>query len=233
MTEHKTIVTLLAAATLMLAAVSPASGDYLHNLYYKGTTGLGESVKLHAPGTLADGDTVYAGQMKYEYRGENFVSYCVDIDHWAGSSKVDELDISSLNRGNEIAYLFLSEADNVMDELGGAAMQVALWELLYETDGHALNVIPELDDGFSIRLRRHNSSDVAVADAANALLATLGDMPAGWDAGTSVTLLHTESHQDTILPTGDDPTTVPEPCTAAVLGLGGVCVMLRRRRITA
>ena len=192
-------------------------------------TGLGESVKLHAPDLMADGHTVYAGQMKYRYKGENFVSYCVDIDHWAGSSDVIELNIDYLNRGNEIAYLFLTEADNVTDRLGGAALQLALWELLYEDDAHALNVIPESDDGFSIFLRSGNGTDVAVADAANALLGTLDDMPAGWDAETSVVLLHTPCKQDTIMGTGDTPM-VPEPCTAAVLGLGGLCVVARRRR---
>ena len=227
MTSHRTIVSLLLAAILMLAA-SSASADPLYELQYKGTTGLGESVKLHAPGLMADGRTVYAGQMKYRYRGDNFISYCVDIDHWAGSSKVHELDVDHLNRGNEIAYLFLSEADNVTDELSGAAMQVAMWELLYEHDNYALDVTPEAGDGFSISLRHHNSTDLAVANAANALLDTLDDMPAGWDADTSVVLLHAECKQDTIKPTGDPP--VPEPATMAILGMGGIFFALRRRR---
>jgi len=227
MTTHRTLVSCLLAATLLLTA-SSASADPLYKLHYRGTTGVGESVKLHAPGLLADGRTVYAGQMRYRYRGDDFVSYCVDIDSWAGSSPVSELNVDQLNRGDEIAYLFLNEAEAVSDDLAGAALQVAMWELLYEHESQALNVMPQPGDGFSILVRDGNSTDPAVVDAANALLATLGTMPAGWDAGGSVVLLHSECRQDTIVPTGQLP--VPEPATMAILGMGGVVLAVRRRR---
>ncbi len=207
--KHKALVVTVAVLALSVVP-SAALADIMT---YRGV-GLNEHVKIHADGLLADELTVRAGQYLVTYKDVDYDAYCVDIDHYAGSGEVEEWEISQLNNGYLVAYLFENHSDDVVTDLDAAALGVAIWEVIYEETGNEFNV----DNGyFSIT----NNDDVAAA--ANELLAALPDTHTPqWD----LTVLHSECKQDMLI--GANP--IPEPATLVLLGLGGIGVLIRRRR---
>lgn len=205
----------LLAAIALLAATSAASADMM---YYNGV-GLHQRVKIHASGLMADDRTVKAGQMLYEYQGEDYIAYCVDIDARAATTNVVELSIDHFSRGDEIAWLYLNEGPNVSTNTQGAAFQVAMWELVYELLGNPLDVT---SDYFYMTVRDNKQTEKDVRDGAHDLLWNkLADMPSGWEAPDQMVLLYSCEKQDMI---------IPEPGSLVVLIAGGLGLLARRSR---
>ncbi len=191
------------------AITSPVLGSYMT---YNGV-GLTSHVRIDADGLLADGLSVPAGQLRIGYEGMDYLAYCVDLDHYAGSADVTEMSLDSIHNGDRVAYLFDSYADGVNSGLDAAALSVAIWEVIYETDG-------TFDTGsgyFSI------SENQDALDEANVLLGSLSSMPAEYTAVPGRTILHGEQVQDVL---------IPEPATIALLGLGATGMLWRERTRT-
>lgn len=198
----------LAAALAALLAASPASADLV---VYQGQ-GLKDSVHIHAPAVNIQTN---AGQMLFAYQGRDYTSYCVDIYQTVGNMFATALPIDTLNNGEKVAYLFETFAGLVDTNTKAAALQVAIWEVVFESDP-----VP-WDAGAGAF---HIAGNPAALSQAGAYLATVPDL---YCPQTEFFVLHSPCKQDLLLPTGEP---VPEPATLAILLLGGAALACRRRR---
>ena len=208
--------TILAVVLSLCLTTSIASADMMT---FAGTI-LTESVKFHSHGLLADNLTVQAGLLGVEYQDRQFGAFCVDADQYAGTTSVTEQNVDVLHNGSLVAYLYETYIGSATTARQAAALGVALWEVLYESDGNAFNAS---SGNFYIT----NNSDVAAA--ANVMLT---GMPADYQSVMNLTVLHSASKQDMLI---GGPTAVPEPATVAMLLLGAPLVLKasRRRRLAA
>ena len=200
------------ACVLTLCAFTPlASADWMN---FNGVA-LNETVTIHAAGTLADNLTVYAGQEKVNFRGVDYLVYCVDTNHYAASADMTVKPVTSVNNGDKVAFLFNTYAPGVTTNLQAAALGVALWEVINETS-------PTFNANsgyFSI------TGNTDVATAANVLLAS---MPTHYDTTNYPSILFNPTAQSFVV--GISNTPVPEPATMAMVVIGGAGMLLRRSR---
>lgn len=209
MTYNKTTLFTLIAVLAICICPTISSADIM---YYHGM-GFKQAVKLYAPGQLANNRTLYAGQFKFTYKNENHLAYCVDLDHWVGTSQVTEVDPADLNNGELAAYLYGNYSSLVDSNTDAAILQVAIWEVLYEDQTPYFDVT----DGY-FNIRHNSTTEQEIVIGANDLLA---NMPSSYDIPDDVIVLHSPCKQDVL---------IPEPTTASIICLGGVILSLRRKR---
>ena len=208
---------------------SPVEPIKLDHMRYKGL-GLSAKVKIHAPGTLADNRHVKVGQMKLNYQKTNYLGYCVDLNHYAGSCYVSERPVESLNNGNLVAYLFETYSETVLPlpvslhdklpkksvvgNIQAAALQCAIWEVINETSADF-----SLSHGdFGI------SQNYVVRTMGNHMLDSMSNT---YNPENVLLVLHNDCKQDMLIGTN---VPVPEPVTASVLMVGGILLLVRRKR---
>ena len=210
---------ILVIATVVACAVGSVSADYMsHN-----GMGYNSTIKIHSPGTPANGNSINAGQNDLNYAGTDSYGYSVSLDESVGSGEATVLSYSSLNNAHLVAYLYETYSTAVSNGTEAAALQAAIWEVIYEKSKNF-----DLSDGnFSIS----NNNDVLAT--ANILLENLPD---SYKAVTNLLVLHSEDHQDMLIDTNypsgpvDGPLTpIPEPMTLTMLIGGGVVVLLGKR----
>jgi hypothetical protein len=203
----KVLLSLIALAGL--SSVASASPITYNGLGYHST------VRIHAPGRMADGWSVPAGQMLVTWNQTNFAGYCIDLDHYAASGDVTPRNVLELPRGQQLAWLFETYVDEVVNNTSAAAMQAAMWELMYET----CNTFSVTDGSFTI------TSNDAAANLANDWLAeTVGS----YSPQSTYMILDGLNNQDILIQVqGSD---VPEPTAMVTLALGGLLMVARRRR---
>lgn len=198
---------LCAAAIVLLSAVSVSSADIMT---FNGT-GMNVVMTLHAPGHLTDGQNLYTGQLLINYKGHDFATYCVDIDHYAATTPVVEANIRLMfPHGDKVAYLYETYAKTINNPESAAALQAAIWEAAFETSG-TYNV---------------NSGSVYLTGDSNVLgqaTTFLASLPASYTPHGTI-VLDSANNQDML---------VPEPATMSLLALGGVALLRRRRRVQA
>lgn len=159
---------------------------------------------------------VYSGPVAASFKGgSTFDAYCVDLDHWINlptAYEVKTSPISSLTYGSRAAYLYNTFASGVDSKVKGAALQVAIWD-----------VIADNGDGLSAGdFKTHNLS-TEVKDLANSYLSA-----SNGNTGAAV-LFEALDHGPNCDKNQNFMGPVPEPASMAVLGMG-VAALLRRRR---
>lgn len=202
---------------------------------FSGGTGV-----LHAPGTIADGLRVYLGAVLITGDLGTFESYCVDLQHYAviGANTVDVGVMSNWNNpattgyaglgGRAASWLYNTYAASAVgNKARQAALSLAIWNSLYDTDYNVL-----AGTGF----RASSLSNLQYAVLANAMLGALDinkePLPNNMFLQTQ-NIAGTRYAQDFI---GPPPTPVPAPPTILLLGLGLGCAagfMRRRARHSA
>jgi hypothetical protein len=202
----------------LLAGPTIAGADMMD---YEGK-GLGWNVKVYAEGTLAHNRSVYAGELKYRFGEVDLMGFCVDLYQTAGDDPDAVVQcVDSLVNGSLAAHLLRIHGPQVTDKQDGAALQLAIWEVINEVPGHDFDVT----DGF-FSIRQSGNRDRSIASEANSLLASLPTTPFATDGAI---VLYSGTRQDVLLPGARASGSIPEPFTMATLALGALCLLLRRR----
>lgn len=230
--------TRLIAAAIIAAASSVASADVI-NVRYLGH-GSGRSVEIQSPGI--DGD-VFAGQLRHELSGATgasaqyngtWLTYCTDLFQYVSSStrafELVPLPVvpgsapMGVEKAEAIQRLYtFAEGDQL---LAGAsndlacAFQLAVWEIVCDYNPSQANFGLNMTSG-SFRAARTDGSPLwsgVTSHLTNFFDAVkIESMPL-----TSVVAVTSGTYQDQIIP-------IPTPGAVALAGLGGLCLLRRRR----
>jgi len=209
MMTGKLSLTLGSVALVLAVTLSSVSADVMQ---YNGM-GLYDSVKVYAPRTNVDKHRVLAGQMRVRYQDEDYLGYCVDINGRVGTTEVQERSWQTLRNGEQVAYLFETYADEVSTGKQAAALQVAIWEVLYEDSSRF-----DIERG-SFHVRDHGVERLAKT--------MLDSLPGSYEPTMALAVLDSDGKQDILIGGGNS---VPEPGVLALFGLVGMRVLSRRRR---
>ncbi|MCD6303829.1 MAG: hypothetical protein J7M21_02570 [Planctomycetes bacterium] len=210
----RTTLTFALSAPFVLVVASVCSAEMMT---YDGTDSVC-AVKFHADGVWADGKMVLAGFLNVTYQQQPYRALCVDADHRAGTSNVTELPVEALHNGRRIAWLWETYSDTVDTAQLASALQVAVWEMLYENDGQ---------EGDVRGGRFHITCNETVAAIANGMLQPLPD---SYVPSAELVVLHSPHRQDMLIERLGN---IPEPMTLALVALAGPLVVCRRRRMRA
>lgn len=78
----------------------------------------------------------YAGEMNITVDGQPFIAYCVDLDNDAPNSwQASIMPVNVINGGKAIGWLYDNFASTVTTPNQGAALQLAIWEVLDDSPG--------------------------------------------------------------------------------------------------
>jgi len=154
----------------------------------------------------------------------SFVAWCAELTQTFSFgvayeySQVSGVDYFGAQKAGNLSRLFTAAQGFVVDNLTSAAMQAGIWEIIYETDpsfsltGGKFKGAPETPAG------------QPAFDIVNGFLLNLGT----YQANARIDVLSNGAQQDFLTAT-----TVPEPETWLLFGLGlGMVGVLRRRRAT-
>lgn len=142
------IITLAVAAVGASAVIaSPVYLDFVGPASYAGTANITFTNTLLNPNQVTTGN-YHAGAMNLRVGPNqsnllNTLGYCVDFTRTAGDGGAILTNTNSLSpRGNQIAFLINSFAQGfhaAANVSGSTALQLAIWELLYDNDPFSLS----------------------------------------------------------------------------------------------
>jgi hypothetical protein len=161
-----------------------------------------------------------AGQLRISIDGFVTTAYCVDTFTPAGTGLMTIVPVTTLNRYNEISWLYDNFAGIVNSDFLGAALGVCIWECLYELPENQLS----LSNGFYSIFNLLDEPDMdTITSLANLMLASLAHMPAGYTSHQELVVLRSEDGLQDLL------VVIPEPLTMTLLAAGGLALLRRRR----
>lgn len=222
----KKILTLcVAVGTLALTQVSNA-----YTLTFNGVN-YGQNVNVTYGSTTS---TFFAGQINMSFTGgagtpagyaQTFNAYCANIQNSLQSPmdvalrSTDDLTRNSIspNSGKKAAWLFNNYGGTIDSNTKGAALQIAIWEALYDSSSN-------LSDGYF----KLNTSDAALTSQVNTYLTGLQN---NYSATTATWFQPTNpsNSQDLI---GQASSIVPEPGLLSLFAgtsMSGLMLLSRRR----
>ncbi len=221
--------TIIIVVTCLVAMLLPA--DAAGSIIVRDTDGVFVSGTKGTIKAGVDGGgwkSILAGTFDLEADyGDGYVpllTYCIDLDQYLGaraSGREYELEpLTTPGLGiNEIEAelmetLWFNAFDlSMTDKVHAGAFQVILWELTRDDD------LDLLAGDFRLNIGHGHTNNVY--DLASDWLGYIEDDT--WTLSMDLAALTSPSHQDLV-------THLPEPTTWAMLGVGGVLMLVRRRR---
>lgn len=205
------------------------------SMQYLGT-GAGQNVRINLDGNEKN---VFAGELRHlitstdmssDFLGE-FTTFCVDLSQNVSSNssvftavaleQAPQVVNKSLQTARRMAHV--ADAHQLGNKDVSAAVQLALWELIYDYDPAVGIASIDLTGGrFSATRTNGNPLWNSVANFANSVLqVAIGDLSA--DSYKNYTVLTSSNRQDQLVP-------VPSAGPLALAGAGGLLILGRRRR---
>jgi hypothetical protein len=226
----KSLSRFLCLAGLALVTLISVERANAYTLTYNGA-GMGQGVSISFGTNNYNG---YAGQLNFTFTGgagtpsgypSSFTAYCVELENGLvspmdvllrSSSELTKNGITP-NSGNQVAWLYNTFASSVNTNLKGAALQVAIWEVLYDSSYN-------LGSGYF----KLNTVDAALTSQVNTYITALQSNYSATNA-TWFQAVNPATSQDMIGPGSTN--AIPEPGMMSLLaGSGFSSLMLFRCR---
>ncbi len=200
---------------LSLIVIASASASQAAMLTFHGSvSGKHQSVNINFMG---NGHTYNAGAMDASLDGgAHFEAYCVDLFHSVGNGDTYAVNIKPMSmqgpNGTRAAWLFNTYAASVNTNQLGAALQLAIWD-----------VISDNGDGFDV-------GDFKSSEGGS--LRTLADSYLSASAGMTGNAywLEAQSHGERDNRNQNLMTAVPEPSSIAAIAVGALTLLRRRKK---
>ena len=124
--KNATTITLLClAAALLIPGIAAA------DVMTSNGTGMGDTIHYRMDGSYWKNS--FGGQLFITYQNTDYTTYCVELTQPLGTGQVTEVPAEDvLNNSGAIHMLYEMYNDQVSSNVEAAALQVAIWELLYE-----------------------------------------------------------------------------------------------------
>ena len=177
-----------------------------------------ETVDIHYNGVDY---SMAAGQHHLSLTGEEHLSFSVDLDAQVLETwDADVRSVDVIHAGRPIAWLHDTFAPNIASDLEGAALQVAIWELLVDYDGT-----------FDLSSGNFRISDwESIALVASSYLESFGMYAFYHDPESYITSSY-------IFYSDASPRSqhmiVPEPSAMLPLSVFAICLISKRRRVAS
>ncbi len=214
-----------AAAGLAFAASPAFATTVTHSVLLSGFTyGPANVVTVQsaAPGTVISPFNVYAGQYSGTLDGNSFFTYCAELTQSLSFNHLysDYTIVSGITAfGADKSAVFDHVVSAILDQNinsnpdGSGFAQASIWEVLYET----ASTYAFSSGSFNVS----NSNNIQIASGSTDWLGANA-----WPVHYHVDLLHSQTSQDLVLITR---VTVPEPAPVALMLVGLVGLVVRRR----
>ena len=223
-----------ACVALGLSATVASAGTVLnytgHNVFGSGNLQQRVDVESHAPIVHINNVRAGAFDMTDAATHEQFLAFCFDLEQYvANGVHYNETDVLPAaysrqlgGRTTELSQLFTGHFEDVDTALEGAAMQIAIWELTYETDS-----VLDVSIGNFVA-----SDNIAAVALANTWLSSLDQYAAAYEFTFYTSATNQDLVRGTRIPGGGGPGPAPVPLPAGILLLGaglGALGLTRKR----
>jgi len=214
--------------SILFLVVAASSSAFADTFLYQGQSlyGTAKIDLLNVQGPDIDGQTVKVGESLFKYGNEaQTYGYCVDLQADAGDGTATKSTTAGLPGGLTIGFLLNTYAPvyhAAGDKKGAMALQLAIWDILYETNDNQ----DLASNGFQFNMNsghfraqnfKVNNNSFDPSSYFTAFQSSLG----GSAAATYYDMTGCGG-QSFASP-------VPEPATLAVLGAGALGLLRRRK----